>query len=337
MDEIKLIERFALRDKLRFQSEDGRIWFDQSRMLLLHAQSMGQLRRELIEQLGLPRARGIIWRMGFRSGQSDAKVAQKHAGQADDYDVFRIGPAMHMLEGMCQSDIMDARIDWQAATFEGSVEWTNSWEAESHIDLALPLDEADPTVCWSLTGYASGYVSEYFRRLVIFREHACCAAGGAKCALIGKAADAWDDASLVEQLWSEPGDDGWLEAQAELQQLRLQTPAQPHHPPTAADAADRAIIGTSPAFSKAFSLLGKASNSLISVLLQGETGVGKEVFARWLHEHSPYASGPFIAVNCAAIPLELIEAELFGVRRGAYTGAEETRAGRFERADGGTL
>ncbi|KAJ8137173.1 hypothetical protein OY671_009614, partial [Metschnikowia pulcherrima] len=73
------------------------------------------------------------------------------------------------------------------------------------------------------------------------------------------------------------------------------------------------------------------------VLLSGETGVGKEVFARWLHENGPRAAGPFVAINCAAIPLDSVEAELFGVRRGAYTGADETRAGRFERADGGTL
>ncbi|HET7837681.1 MAG TPA: sigma 54-interacting transcriptional regulator, partial [Variovorax sp.] len=69
----------------------------------------------------------------------------------------------------------------------------------------------------------------------------------------------------------------------------------------------------------------------------GETGVGKELFARWLHDNGPRAKQPFIAVNCAAIPAELIEAELFGVEKGAYTGAHHARAGRFERAHGGTL
>jgi transcriptional regulator with GAF, ATPase, and Fis domain len=75
----------------------------------------------------------------------------------------------------------------------------------------------------------------------------------------------------------------------------------------------------------------------VSVLLTGETGVGKERFARALHTLSDRAGGPFVAVNCAALPAELIEAELFGVEKGAYTGAHATRAGRFERADGGTL
>src|SRR3546814_10135681 len=75
----------------------------------------------------------------------------------------------------------------------------------------------------------------------------------------------------------------------------------------------------------------------MNVLWWGETGGGKEVFARWLHEKGPGGGGPFVAINCAAIPLDLVEAELFGVRRGAYTGADETRPGRFERANGGTL
>jgi len=97
------------------------------------------------------------------------------------------------------------------------------------------------------------------------------------------------------------------------------------------------LIGSSPAFSAAFDLLAKAANSPITVLLLGETGVGKEVFAQWLHENSDRADKPFIAVNCAAIPSELIESELFGVQKGAYTGAQASRAGKFERADGGTL
>src|SRR3546814_15998203 len=75
---------------------------------------------------------------------------------------------------------------------------------------------------------------------------------------------------------------------------------------------------SSPAFIQAFSLLGKAAQSSINVRLLGETGVGKEVFARWLHEKGPRGGGPFVAINCAAIPLDLVEAELFGVRRGAY-------------------
>ncbi|MGV7120409.1 sigma 54-interacting transcriptional regulator [Sphingopyxis sp. 550A] len=334
MDENRLIEQYGLHESLKFQTADGHIWFDQARMLLLHATTLGEMRRELIEQLGSVKARGILWRFGFRGGQSDARVAAKRATKADDYDSFRLGPAIHALEGMVKSDIVDLSIDWEAASLEGVVQWISSWEAESHAELGLALDEADPTACWSLTGYASGYVSEYFKRLILFREVECVCAGHAKCKVVGRPAEGWGDDSPIEQLWLEHGDLRRLEAEEELRLLRRHARRGESRPPAPGKGP---IIGASPAFIRAFSLLGKAAQSAINVLLLGETGVGKEVFARWLHENGPRAAGPFVAINCAAIPLDLVEAELFGVRRGAYTGADETRPGRFERADGGTL
>lgn len=98
-----------------------------------------------------------------------------------------------------------------------------------------------------------------------------------------------------------------------------------------------ALIGGSDAFEDALVLLRKAAATRVTVLLTGETGVGKERFARALHALSPRAGGPFVAVNCAALPAELIESELFGAEKGAFTGAIAERPGRFERAHGGTL
>ena len=86
-----------------------------------------------------------------------------------------------------------------------------------------------------------------------------------------------------------------------------------------------------------FRAIGRLSSSSVSVLLTGETGTGKELVARALHKHSPRADKPFIALNMAAIPADLIESELFGHERGAFTGADKKRMGRFEQANGGTL
>jgi two-component system nitrogen regulation response regulator GlnG len=97
------------------------------------------------------------------------------------------------------------------------------------------------------------------------------------------------------------------------------------------------IIGESVAMQEVFRTIGRLSRSSISVLLTGETGSGKEVVARALHQHSPRSSGPFIAINTAAIPEELLESELFGHEKGAFTGAHTRRCGRFEEAAGGTL
>lgn len=97
------------------------------------------------------------------------------------------------------------------------------------------------------------------------------------------------------------------------------------------------IIGEAPAMQDVFRIIGRLSRSSISVLINGESGTGKELVAHALHRHSPRVKAPFIALNMAAIPKDLIESELFGHEKGAFTGAGQVRQGRFEQADGGTL
>ncbi|HEX6703608.1 MAG TPA: nitrogen regulation protein NR(I) [Albitalea sp.] len=97
------------------------------------------------------------------------------------------------------------------------------------------------------------------------------------------------------------------------------------------------MLGQAPAMQDVFRAIGRLSQSIVTVLITGESGSGKELVARALHKHSPRASGPFVAINTAAIPKDLLESELFGHERGAFTGAQTTRRGRFEQADGGTL
>ncbi|CAM5203235.1 nitrogen regulation protein NR(I) [Alishewanella longhuensis] len=97
------------------------------------------------------------------------------------------------------------------------------------------------------------------------------------------------------------------------------------------------IIGEAPAMQEVFRAIGRLARSSISVLINGQSGTGKELVARALHKHSPRSEQPFIALNMAAIPKDLIESELFGHEKGAFTGANTLRKGRFEQADGGTL
>lgn len=107
--------------------------------------------------------------------------------------------------------------------------------------------------------------------------------------------------------------------------------------PRASAAADNRLLGESPAMQEIFRTIGRLSRSDISVLITGETGSGKEIVARALHQHSPRSGRPFVAINTAAIPAELLESELFGHERGAFTGAHTRRVGRFEEAAGGAL
>jgi two-component system nitrogen regulation response regulator GlnG len=107
--------------------------------------------------------------------------------------------------------------------------------------------------------------------------------------------------------------------------------------PAISDAPVPEILGQAPAMQEVFRAIGRLSQSHATVLITGESGSGKELVARALHRHSPRAGGPFIALNTAAIPKDLLESELFGHERGAFTGAAAQRRGRFEQADGGTL
>ncbi len=97
------------------------------------------------------------------------------------------------------------------------------------------------------------------------------------------------------------------------------------------------MLGQAPAMQDVFRAIGRLSQSHVTVLITGESGSGKELVARALHKHSPRGEGPFVAINTAAIPKDLLESELFGHERGAFTGAQASRRGRFEQADGGTL
>ncbi len=105
----------------------------------------------------------------------------------------------------------------------------------------------------------------------------------------------------------------------------------------AGSAAIPGILGQAPAMQEVFRAIGRLSRSSLSVLVTGESGTGKELVARALHQHSPRAGAPFIALNTSAIASDLLESELFGHEKGAFTGAEAMRRGRFEQADGGTL
>src|SRR5947209_9583672 len=107
---------------------------------------------------------------------------------------------------------------------------------------------------------------------------------------------------------------------------------------TAADPdVDGAIVGSCPAMREVYKAIGRVAAQSVPVLITGETGTGKELVARAIYRHGPRAEAPFLALNCAAIPEALLESEVFGHERGAFTGAARRRIGRFERCHGGTL
>ena len=326
MSTIQYPESADLRSLLRFAPEDGHIWLGEHRMLLLHAGAMSELRKELIGSVGQQQARRILTRMGFASGMRDAELARKARGTSEPSDAFVVGPQLHMLEGCARVVPVRLEFNYASNTFDGEFLWENAWEAEAHVQA---FGEVEHPVCWMMTGYASGYTTAFMGRFILFKEVECAATGCKCCRIIGKPAKDWPDADEFTPYYEADSIVGrLLELRDEIEAMRT-TIACPHRTAN--------LIGNSSAFLHAYDLVSRAASTNVSVLLLGETGVGKERFARTLHELSARKEQPFIAVNCAALPDELIESELFGVERGAFTGAHTSRAGKFERAHGGTL
>ncbi|CAM3914115.1 sigma-54-dependent Fis family transcriptional regulator [Roseateles saccharophilus] len=311
---------------LRFNAASGHIWLNEHRMMLLHTRALAELRRELFDSLGVDRARGLLVRMGFASGQRDGELAVKEmrAGMPCE-KAFMLGPQLHSIEGAVRVEKVHTELDLKTKHFFGEFLWTNSWECDAHVS---DLGYGDDPQCWQQIGYASGYTSAFVGRLIVFRETECHSMGDSHCRIVGQPAEDWHDDEYVDYFRPRRIGERLIDYSIGLEHLRTVQPRREH---------DTNLVGVSPGFRAAFELLKRGAPSAITVLLLGETGVGKEVFARWLHDNGPRAGGPFIAVNCAAIPADLIEAELFGVEKGAYTGAHMARAGRFERAHNGTL
>ncbi len=328
---LKLPTSKDLISQIHFAYQDGKIWLDEQRMLLIHSAVMGSLRQELIASLGYERARGFLMRFGYQSGIKDAEFAHKIRPEITTDEAFLVGPQMHGIKGMVRVEPVALEFDIKKGKFYGEFSWFDSYESEVHIN---EFGMSKDPICWTLLGYASGFTSYYMGRKIMYKEVQCTGCGDSHCHIIGKPAEEWEDQEELERcLLPDPIIEELFALRYEMSTLREHLDV--HRP--ANDAQIFNSVGQSKAFREVCHLIERASSSTVTVLLQGETGVGKEVVARGLHQTSTRSEQPFIAVNCACIPPDLIEAELFGVRKGAFTGATQSREGKFERADGGTI
>lgn len=326
-----------LAERLHFSPSNGRIWLDDSRMILLRTEAFGALRQELIESLGIESARGLLTRMGYLAGSKDAALARKVRPGGCEKSAFMVGPQMHGLEGIVRAELVQLEMDSATGHFFCEVLWMDSSEDESHM--AIYGVGSEPA-CWMQTGYASGYTSEFMGKQILFRETECVSAGAKNCRIIGKPVEEWEDAEKdLQYMRAQPlaprqsGRAGSIGA-------AVLVPAIEAGAILAGSCTDRSgpvAIGASAGFFGVIHRINRVAPTRATVLLLGESGVGKSMFACEVHGKSGRADKPFVQLNCAAIPEQLMESELFGVDKGAYTGVTESRTGRFEAADGGTL
>jgi DNA-binding NtrC family response regulator len=323
-----------IHELLHFLPEGGIITFAGERVLLLDAVALGLLRKELIETLGLTAARLVLTRFGYAHGWRTAETLRK-GFPWDSEDEWRIaGARLHTIQGLVRAEVTRSSLNIAAPGAEGI--WHDSYEAEQHL---LHLGQADEPVCWTLTGFATGYMSCVYGKEIIAVEDRCRGKGDAVCRAVVRSKDEWGpelathlpfynkeaclDAALTQLTDTLKKKEHQLRSRRALRQVDATSPA--------------GLVSTSPAMLRTLDLARRVAKVDSTVLITGESGSGKERLARFIHDESARTAGPFLAINCAAVPETLLESELFGHARGSFTGASQDRAGLFEAANGGTL
>ena len=333
---------------LDFRPDQGIIRLHEQRVVILSAAAMGLMRKELVDTLGLEAARRVLLRFGFADGYHDAVNLRARSSWATPVDGLRAGAVLHTLEGIVRADVRRVEYDEETGRFEEEVRWHDSYEAEQHVH---HYGKSASPVCWSLVGYSSGFVSACLGKEIYFREVSCAGQGARHCSAIGRDVSSWgaegesiradfQAAALgheVERLRDAVGrrlkdlDRRERMLERRERELNLLRDRVNRH------AAARHFVAGSEAMQHVLELAARVAPLDTTVLVYGESGTGKEFVVRMIHDQSPRAAAPFVSINCAALTETLLESELFGHVRGAFTGAVRDKAGLFEVAGSGTI
>lgn len=329
------VREFA--SKLRFSPNEGKIWLDDRRMVMLNADAFSSLREELVASLGVDTARGLLTRIGYAAGCRDAEMAWKMSGgKATLVELMRTGAIFHSLQGFVLAERIarDDSHSLEGKDYYGEWIWKHSIEDEGHV---AHHGIGSHAVCWTEVGYSAGHLSTCTGQRILVREIECRAMGNPYCRNVAKPVASWDDPE-EDLRFLEPQPPKPTKVYMPGDATSAPAPAPKVAPSTfSGEAPTDLVVGASTAFHLLRHKVLRVAPTNATVLLLGESGVGKSLIARDVHHKSRRANLPFVEINCAAIPEQLIESELFGVDRGAYSGATVSRAGRFEAADGGTL
>jgi DNA-binding NtrC family response regulator len=342
------LEPHHLAELLDFRPDQGIIRLHEQRVVLLSAAAMGLLRKELIDTLGFETARRLFLRFGYADGYHDAVSLRDRSAWANALEGLRAGIVLHRLEGIVRAEIVQLEHDATSGHFQEEVLWHDSYVAEQHVN---HYGKSSAPVCWSLVGYTSGYVSACLGQEIYFRERECLAQGVARCTVVGKDAESWGDQLNALRADFQSGSLGQeVERLRDIVHRRLQDVDRRERlvatrerelnllrERVARHAASKQFIAGSGAMQDVLELAARVAPLDTTVLIYGESGTGKEFIVRMIHDQSARASGPFVSINCAALTETLLESELFGHVRGAFTGAVRDKAGLFEVASNGTL
>jgi transcriptional regulator with PAS, ATPase and Fis domain len=264
--------------------------------------------------------------------------AMKTAIPWDSENEWRIsGARLHKLQGL----VVPAPLTREApvAAPEPFVEqiWKDSFEAEQHL---IHMGRGDEPVCWQQCGFASGYLSYANGREIYCIEVSCRGRGDAVCHMVCRPREEWAAEFAPQLAYYETAT---LEVALEVAARKLkqaERKLRAHEQqlaPFSAEVETAGLTVKSPAMDKVIELAQRVARVDSTVLISGESGVGKERIAHFIHDRSERSVRGFVAINCGALPEQLLESELFGHTKGSFTGATQDRPGLFEEATGGTL
>ena len=291
---------------------------------------------------------GDAARFGFADGYHDAVNLRDRYGWDSALEGLRAGATLHTLAGIVRAEIRGTTHDPDTGRFVQEMVWRDSYEAEQHVH---HYGVGTAPVCWSLVGYSSGFASACIGKEVYFREVSCVGAGDRACGAIGRDAESWgaelaDIRADFQTTAVGPEIERLQEAvsrrlkeldrrerllERRERELNLLRERVTRH------AASRHFVAASRAMQDVLELAARVAPLDTTVLVFGESGTGKEFLVRLIHDESPRAGAPFVSINCAALNEPLLESELFGHVRGAFTGAVRDKAGLFELAGAGTI
>ena len=331
------VEDLHHEELLELDPDGGTIRFAGQRALLLDAVAMGLLRQYLVENFGLTAARAVLTQFGFAHGWRMAAAMQIEFEWESNGEWQRAGPRISTLEGLFRTQPgSEDPLSKQGAMLLAS------YEAEQHL---LHFGRSNAAVCWTICGLMSGYVSHTTGKEIYVLEDRCLGEGHAACHLLGRTREEWGDEHAEELAFFDSGrlkeclDVSLSEVTETLKAAEEKLRA--HRQAVVLVARDveepLGIVAKSPKMQNVIDLARRVAKVDATVLITGESGVGKERIARLVHDESTRAAGPFVAINCGAITENLLESELFGHTRGAFTGASSDRPGLFEAANHGTL
>lgn len=327
------------------EPETGFPLFGSMRMMMSGQLSMGLMAKEMLQMIGLDTFSAMMSRFGYQTGMGAAlEIASMYDFDSPE-EWLKAAVVIGRLAGHADAEIEIHTFNRETRVLQFSVISRSSFEVASWQ--STMGRKAEEPICYISTGMLSGFASVVFGSEVLVKETACGAQGHGHCQAEGRSASGWGmSRAKVRELWEKmalnPFENEMETLREKLQKTKKDLERQKEKfyklkSRNFYQADQHGVIYRSTGMQQLIRLTDKVAPTKSTVLIQGESGTGKEVIARYIHEHSGRKKQPFRAVNCAALPPKLLESELFGHVKGAFTGADSNHKGLLLEAGDGSF